>query len=591
MAPPSPPPSSPSWVILSTVPHVSDDLQNNADLSLAIAAPPRVTHLTLSPRVSPARPDPSARVKCSYLHATDPSGLLFAVTPPPASPTSAPDNDEEEDEEAEEEDDDEWDEAVTLNITDIPRSGYFVLDVRSGTATRVPDPRRVVYNWGNLGVIAAPAGAAASGFMLAEFDHIVGCDEATLTCFSSRTGKWVDKDVDNPLPSWIWNFDDVISHDAKLWWVDPAAGLLACDPFADEPEMLFVPLPEQDDDGDDSADDDDDDDHASCYYCSERDIGARRVVNVSNGKFRCVEMTCADHGQGEAPMVTMRTLADPETAEWTLEYEVRFDEVWAGDTYKAAGLPEKAPVIALIHPENPDVLYFFVKEYLFGVDMRAKKVVECEVHELAKDGAFSSGVLALAQKATYIIRMLCRNAGSVDNAAVLVYRTFKLGRRRERNNDTAINQHEARTKLNSSLNSTGFESKLSTASELTQDQRNQINGAHLTHGGDGLPRARGDGDLPKLAAAAVAFPKLVAAAAAFPKLAAAGPAGFLDLPRTPRTRRVHAPASSSRRVAASRARRVQPPPPRRVRVSGQDGEEETLQWATQRVSGQRRTND
>lgn len=83
----------------------------------------------------------------------------------------------------------------------------------------------------------------------------------------------------------------------------------------------------------------------------------------------------------------MRTLADPETAKWTIEYEVRFDEIWA--------LPLKAPVLGLIHPENPDVLYFFVKEYLFGVDMRARKVVECQVHEPAKGAISPSSVLAL----------------------------------------------------------------------------------------------------------------------------------------------------------------------------------------------------
>uniref|UniRef100_A0A0A8ZKN9 DUF1618 domain-containing protein n=1 Tax=Arundo donax TaxID=35708 RepID=A0A0A8ZKN9_ARUDO len=151
--------------------------------------------------------------------------------------------------------------------------------------------------------------------------------------------------------------------------------------------MAFVPLPESDKDGDES-----DDDHGSCSYCSERALGSRRCVQVSDGKFRLVEMSCgARHGKG-APTLSMRTLADPETAEWTLEYKVPFAEIWAGDSYKAAGLPEKAPVVALVHPKNPDVLYFFVGDYLFGVDMRAKKVVECEAYGLAGP---SSCVLAL----------------------------------------------------------------------------------------------------------------------------------------------------------------------------------------------------
>ena len=54
----------------------------------------------------------------------------------------------------------------------------------------------------------------------------------------------------------------------------------------------------------------------------------------------------------------------------------------ADESYKAAGLPEKIPIVALIHPKNPDVVYFFLEEHLFGVDMRARKVVECQVYGL-----------------------------------------------------------------------------------------------------------------------------------------------------------------------------------------------------------------
>jgi hypothetical protein len=129
--------------------------------------------------------------------------------------------------------------------------------------------------------------------------------------------------------------------------------------------MIFLPLPRGGDD---------DEPHRGCGYCSERQATTRRFVKLSNGKFRFVEMDCAGKG-------TMRTLADPATAKWTIEYQVSFAEVWAGDSYKAAGLPEKKPVFVLVHPKNPDVLYFL--EYIFGVDMPARKVVEFAAHELA----------------------------------------------------------------------------------------------------------------------------------------------------------------------------------------------------------------
>ncbi|KAF0917590.1 hypothetical protein E2562_020961 [Oryza meyeriana var. granulata] len=61
-------------------------------------------------------------------------------------------------------------------------------------------------------------------------------------------------------------------------------------------------------------------------------------------------MGCAS--DGAAPKVSMRTLVDPETGMWTLEYAVSFADIWASESYKATKLPEKAAALALIHPKN-----------------------------------------------------------------------------------------------------------------------------------------------------------------------------------------------------------------------------------------------
>ncbi|CAM0146373.1 unnamed protein product [Urochloa decumbens] len=362
----------PSWIILSTAPRVSapDALPDGADLSLALAAPPGLSHLTVSTRVSPADPDPHARLDSPYVLAADPSGLLLAITPPPLSASSpatervrrGPDGVER-----------------TFHISYIPDPDYAVLDVASATARRLPG--RDILSPATLGVIASPSGSG--GFMVVEFQFIVGGTGASLYCFSSHTGAWVEKKVRNPLPRWIWNFSDVLSHNGKLWWVDTAAGLLACDPFADNPDMAYVPLPPPED-GDEAASGD-----CGCYYCSERMIASRRRIQLSNGTFRCGQIASPprkpkDHAAAAGPhTVTMRTLADPETAHWTLDYKVPLADIWADHTYKAAGLPEKEPVLAFIHPNNPDVLYFSLDHYLFAVDMRAKKLVECQAHESA----------------------------------------------------------------------------------------------------------------------------------------------------------------------------------------------------------------
>nr|TKV97415.1 hypothetical protein SEVIR_9G492500v2 [Setaria viridis] len=265
---------SPSWVILDTAPRVATaagELQPGADISLALAAPPRVTQLTVAPTVLAADPDPHADIDSPCVLAADPTGLFLVLAPPSVSerpPTEArayrgPDGVER-----------------TIHVGRVPKPACFVLDVPSGAASRVPDP-----DFLNASTVG--------------FQNIVGCDEATLICFSSEAGEWVEVDVDNPLPNWIWSFDGVVSHDGKLWWL----------------------------------------------------------------------------------------------IEWTPEHCVSFAEIW--DSYKAAGLPmpkKKPPRVAFIHPENPDIVYFFVKKYLFAVNRRTKKVVESEAHE--GRASSSSGVLA-----------------------------------------------------------------------------------------------------------------------------------------------------------------------------------------------------
>ena len=104
-----------------------------------------------------------------------------------------------------------------------------------------------------------------------------------------------------------------------------------------------------------------------------------RYVGVSAGSLRFVDT----YRRRSAPnKVTVWTLPNPDATEWTLEHEATFVDIWADDTYKATGLAKKVPVLALIHPHNPAVVYFFLEDHLFGVDVRARKVVECDRYHL-----------------------------------------------------------------------------------------------------------------------------------------------------------------------------------------------------------------
>ena len=242
---------------------------------------------------------------------------------------------------------------------------YFILNANAGSAFCLPEPKPVdIMHQALLGLIASPGGGGH--YMVAELQPIFGSDEATLLCFSTEVGEWVEKPVHYPLPPRPLSPICVVSHHGRLWWVDLSWGVITCDPFADAPVLSFVPLPPR---------------KALKYGVDCAVLDKYRRVAVSRGKLRFVDMYKNRSSFGSA-QISVWTLADPDSTEWTLEYEATFTEIWDDASYKAIGLPRKIPVLALIHPTNPDVVYFFLDEHLLGVNVRARKVVECEVYEL-----------------------------------------------------------------------------------------------------------------------------------------------------------------------------------------------------------------
>ncbi|KAE8784714.1 Zinc finger CCCH domain-containing protein 4 [Hordeum vulgare] len=342
--------ASPSWVILGRVAKVSAadaDLPLGADLSLALPAPPRVALLTIPPRIFPGR---TTSDNFPSVVAVDRSGLilLHASQGPAAGPA----------------------------VIDLPDrkevcwrpfvAGYFVLDSKSASAFPVPNSEHIM-NPGRLGLIASPEGGGR--FMLAELQPIAGSEQADLLCFSSQSGEWVRKSVPYPLPSRPLTPNGVVSHSGRLWWVDLSWGLLTCNPFADAPVLSFVPLPPR---------------KALKYREDCAVLDKYRRVAVSRGKLRFVDLYKNRNSFGSA-QISVWTLADPDSTEWTLEYEATFSEIYDDASFKATRLTRQLPVLALIHPRDPDVVYFFLDRHLFGVDVPDRKVVQCELYELVEE--------------------------------------------------------------------------------------------------------------------------------------------------------------------------------------------------------------
>ncbi|XP_025796385.1 uncharacterized protein LOC112876482 [Panicum hallii] len=343
----SPPSSPPSWVILGSVARVcaaDADLPPGADLSLALAPPPRVSHLTIPPRFFPDAP--TAR-DFPVVLAADPSGLLLLHA--------------------------NQGRATGPLVIDRPGlrqfglhefvGGYFVLDAASASAFAIPEPE-LISERAFLGLLLHPGGGRR--YAVAELQPIVGRDHAYLFCFSSDVGEWVQKVIPRTLPHRLWVPAAVLAHHGRLWWADLSFGFITCDPFADAPVLAFVPLPPG---------------KALRHREAAGVLDRYRVVGLSAGKLRFVDMYRNRDRRG-ALQVSVWTLPDPEATEWALEHEASFPDIWADRSYKAAGLPMKIPVLALIHPKDPAIVYFFLEEHLFGVDLHARSVVECEVYEM-----------------------------------------------------------------------------------------------------------------------------------------------------------------------------------------------------------------
>ncbi|TVU47916.1 hypothetical protein EJB05_07532, partial [Eragrostis curvula] len=344
-------PPPPSWAILGSTPRVSaadSDLPPGAHLALALTSPPRVSLLTIPPRIFLDAVTTTAHNRPSIL-AADPSGLLLLHS----------------------------NQGRATGPYRIRRCGYeqggwrefeadyFVLDAASASALALPDAE-LLSDKNTVGIMLAPGGGGH--YVVAELQPIIGRGaRAVLLCFASDVGEWVMKDVSYPVPSRLWWPAGVLSHYGRLWWVDLSFGLIACDPSVDAPSLAFVPLPSG---------------KVLRYRGAAGVLDRYRHVGVSAGKLRFVDMYRNRDARG-AFKVSVWTLLDPDSTEWALEHEARFRDIWADQSYKAAGLPVKLPVLALIHPMNPAVVYFFLDEYLFAVDLVACNVVECKAYELA----------------------------------------------------------------------------------------------------------------------------------------------------------------------------------------------------------------
>ncbi|RCV23463.1 hypothetical protein SETIT_5G008000v2 [Setaria italica] len=302
----------PQWVVLLRSPLVPLDLPKDAGISLALAAPPRISQLQVPP---------SLVVSGSAVLAADPTGILLLSASRGTDPLAA----------------------------DEPASAsYDLWDAVSKTSIHVPARETTVNDDTGVAGLVVARKFGQRRIMVAELSVYDGA--ATLRGFSTETSRWTQKDLHYPPIKRQWCSAYALSYRGRLWWVDLLLGLLVCDPFADNPELRWVPLP-------------------SCYRLRpqvgeghRKGLSNDRCVSLSCGKLRLVVISRRTH----QPRIKLWTLADYEAGKWSLDFDIPIEHI---------GLIRRS-VLAFVHPNNAHVVYFFLEQQLFAVDLQTNKVTE-----------------------------------------------------------------------------------------------------------------------------------------------------------------------------------------------------------------------
>ncbi|KAF8781240.1 hypothetical protein HU200_000651 [Digitaria exilis] len=308
-----------------------------ADASVAFGEPPRASVLTVTPQVSL----PACLGRYPYVAAADSSGLLLLCGTHPRSRNCL-------------------------------MASHHVYDAVTGEVFTLPNPPRPMAIYGaNIGLIVkGDAGCMVAALQSAP-RHGVDTKRAVLLSYKvGECRKWREREIapcSPPIPS-DWFPEGVVSHGGMLWWVDLSHGLLACGPFADQPELLHIPLP--------AVTDELPADSCGRQRAPRSTRGASGCVKVSGGRLRYVLI----HGSLNAPVVSMWMLVASTWCpawrwEWIHEISMPLAEVWADESYVNTKLPLIIPALAFIHPMDSDSVYFFLGSYIFAVDLQLRKVV------------------------------------------------------------------------------------------------------------------------------------------------------------------------------------------------------------------------
>ncbi|KAM0860034.1 hypothetical protein ACQ4PT_046804 [Festuca glaucescens] len=326
------PPMAP-WTLLNRVALIWDDAEteDREEAAVKLSWSPTLSRLWVARSIHPDRDNFDRH---PYIAAHDARGLLLHISSPPG---------------------------IGLNLDPNPAGSFVVLPLpgfvpgvaaeffmATDAAVRVPERLDVPDVWSIKSVgFLSRLGADGVEYVIAELQSVNDADEiANLLRFRLGSAAWVQDKVNcigfNPSCT-----DQVISHQGKLWWVDLRNGLVGCDPFQFHPVLVFLDLP--------NGVTRREDDESEC-----NDIAKKRYVTVSAGMLRFLQVT-GDSGIAKIAVMMWTLVSDPDTrsTSWLPEFMIDTGKIW----------PCEIPVLAIVHPDKAELVYFFVEGKLVSVDI------------------------------------------------------------------------------------------------------------------------------------------------------------------------------------------------------------------------------
>nr|CAB3467901.1 unnamed protein product [Digitaria exilis] len=209
-------------------------------------------------------------------------------------------------------------------------------------------------------------------YLIAELNVDKGSERAKLVSFGSvyyptRAAEWHVQEMEYPMAeeNRDWVPHGTVTVDSTIWWFDLSWGILSCDVDEHEPELNFHYVPD-----------------GRGLAMATPDIHTKRAITVSRGKLRYVEIVVTGGGGSAATVCMWTRMIGPDGWNWYVKYVMSFERIWDDHSYRETGLPRDVPVLAVVCPSNPALVYFALEEKLFGVNVPAHRVVHSQAFEL-----------------------------------------------------------------------------------------------------------------------------------------------------------------------------------------------------------------